>query len=98
MNQEELDQLSAAISKNMMVCQKDILTVEEACIYTGLKKSCLYKLTSGKSIPHYKPNGKVCYFKRSDLDAWMLSNRVSTFDELNTAALSYTMRRKSPVI
>lgn len=35
--------------------QKDALTFEEVCNYTGLSRSYLYKLTCTNRIPHSKP-------------------------------------------
>ena len=42
---------------------KSVLTIDEAAEYMGLKKSYLYKLTSERRIPHFKPNGKKIYFE-----------------------------------
>ena len=41
----------------------------------------VYKLTSGKEIPHYKPRGKMIYFAKEDLDEWLLQNYEPTVDE-----------------
>lgn len=70
---------------------KEVLTFEEAAIFTGLSKSYLYKLTSGQKIPHYKPAGKMCYFLREELQTWLLQNRISTQDELASKAQAYCM-------
>ena len=35
----------------------------------------------GGKIPHYKPTGKLIYFSRSELDDWLLHNRV--FNEID---------------
>lgn len=61
--------------------EKKMLTLQEACNYTGLTKSTLYKLTSSKSIPHYKPGGKMIFFDRSELEDWLRSNRVEVEDQ-----------------
>ena len=76
----------------MQTQNKEVLTSAEAAKYIGLSLSTLYKLTMRKTIPHYKPNGKICYFKREDLDNWMLSNRVATDREISEKAQSYCMR------
>lgn len=55
--------------------QKQFLSVEEAAQYANLSVKYIYKLTHTKQIPHYKPNRKL-YFKRDDLDAWLMSHRV----------------------
>ena len=71
---------------------KEILTLEEAAQYLHVSKSYLYKQTSRKLIPYYKPTGKLCYFKRQDLDAWLLSGRVSTQAEIAERAKSYCLK------
>lgn len=76
------------------LAQKKMLTFEEAIVYTGLSKSWLYKLTSQKHIPHYKPSGKLCYFDREELDMWIKQNRVSTTEEIEMQAQSYCMKSK----
>ncbi|MCH8902875.1 MAG: helix-turn-helix domain-containing protein [Bacteroidetes bacterium] len=66
--------------------QKKVLSFQEAAIYTGYSSSHLYKLTSWGKIPHYKPAGKFLYFNREELDKWLLRNRVSTTDEMDSKA------------
>lgn len=73
---------------------KEVLTFEEAANYTGLSKSYLYKLTAGKRIPHYKPMGKMCYFNRLELQAWLQQNRVTPEDEITGQAQAYCMGNK----
>lgn len=34
----------------------------------GVSRSFLYKLTMGRKIPHYKPNGKMIYFDLKDVE------------------------------
>lgn len=94
MNQEELDKLAAAIVRDIQKNQKEVMTLDEVAVYTGLKKSYLYKLTSRRTIPHYKPNGKVCFFRRSELEEWMTSNPIATVEEINDRAMEYCMRKK----
>jgi len=74
---------------------KDVLTFEEACTYSGISKSHLYKLTSSNSIPCYKPGGKLVYFKRSELIDWLLSNRVSTQEELKKQASNCIIKNRT---
>lgn len=56
-------------------------------IYTGLSKTYLYKLTASRKIPCWKPFGKMLYFKRSELDAWMLQHPIKTDEQLEAEAL-----------
>ena len=74
------------ITANIIGTQKEVLTSDEAASYLGVSKSCLYKWTMSRQIPHYKPNGKMCYFNRKEVEAWMQSNRVATDAELEHQA------------
>lgn len=68
---------------------KKVLTFEEAAKYMGVSKSCLYKLTSQKLISHYKPNGKMIFFDREELEAYLLSVRVKPQSEIEAEACTY---------
>ena len=48
-----------ALLENTIYTTKKVFTFQEACMYIGISESMLYKLTSGKEIPHYKPRGKM---------------------------------------
>ena len=75
---ENLNQLSKQISdlQNNNLSQKNVLTFDEACRYTGIKNSYMYKLTSTGKIPHTKPMGKMIYFDRAELENWLLHNQA----------------------
>ena len=76
---------------------KPVLTFDEACIYCGVSASNMYKHTSANRIAYYKPEGKLIYFKRHELDEWMLRNRQSTFEEMAAKATSYTVRNRKDI-
>ncbi|WP_282136037.1 helix-turn-helix transcriptional regulator [Seonamhaeicola maritimus] len=65
-----------SILENQNLTNKDVLSFEEALYYMKVSKSFLYKLNSRGEITYYKPNGKLVYYRRSDLDDWMLKNEV----------------------
>ena len=73
---------------------KKVLTFEEAASYMGMSKSCLYKMTSQKIVPHYKPNGKLIFFDREELENYLLSVRVKPQIEIEEAASTYLVPRK----
>lgn len=50
-------------------------SLSRAAEYLGISKSFLYKLTYSNQITHCKPNGKLIYFEKSDLDKWAFSNK-----------------------
>ena len=67
--------------ENVLRNGKDVLTLEEASLYTGISRSTLYKLTSAHEIPYYKPHGKLILFERMELLAWVRANRIAAKDE-----------------
>lgn len=70
---------------------KPVLTFEEGCKYTGLSKSWMYKLTHRGDIPHYKPDGKKIYFKTSEIEKWLLRNKVSSNEEIKSKAAIHSL-------
>ncbi len=64
--------------ENILSNNKDVLTLEEAALYLGISRSSLYKMTHAHTIPFYKPNGKLVFFEKKELLAWMRQNRVAT--------------------
>lgn len=88
MSKEEITQ----IVDNTLFCTKEVLTSDEAARYMGISKSYLYKLTMRQQIPHYKPRGKMCYFNRAELEAWLQNNRVTTDEEIKERANAYCMK------
>jgi excisionase family DNA binding protein len=85
---DELMERLERIERGVMM-QKNVLTFEEAVMFTGLAKSYLYKLTASGKIPYYKPSGKLIYFDRAELEKWMLRNPVKTADEIEQQAVNY---------
>ncbi len=70
------------------------LSISKAVKYTGLSKSHLYKLTSTQAIPHYKPHGKLIFFRKSELDKYLFNNKISTQDELDRKTASILVKLK----
>jgi excisionase family DNA binding protein len=68
---------------NRVLPSKEILNLTEASAYAGISKSYMYKLTSSRQIPFYRPATKLIFFKRTELDAWLLQNRLSTTTEMS---------------
>ena len=72
---------------------KAVLTFDEASSYTGLSKSYMYKLTSNRKVPCYKPHGKMIYFDRQQLDEWLLKNQARA-EEIENEASTYVTLNK----
>ena len=65
---------------------KQMLTFAEACRYMGMTKGWLYKMTHSRAIPYFKPGGKMIYFHRADLDAYMSKGKVMSKAEIEAEA------------
>ena len=83
-----------AFDFRIYLLQKEVLSLQEACIYLCLSQSYLYKLTSTRRIPHYSPMGKLIYFKRTELDAWLLKNKRESKENLENATVSYMKKNR----
>jgi len=66
--------------KKFLISNKEVLSLEDLSIYTGLSKSTIYELTSQSKIPHYKPNGKKIFFDREEINSWLKQNKIYTED------------------
>ena len=88
----QLTEIAKMVIDNTLFCTKEVLTSEETARYMGISKSYLYKLTMRGEIPHYKPMGKICFFNRQEVEAWLQSNRVATATEISDRANRYAMK------
>lgn len=86
---EQLQKIASIIAEKVALNSKEVLTFDEACTYTGLSKSAMYKHTMNATVPCYRPTGKLVYFNRRELTNWLLSNRCSTQAELEDKAQHY---------
>lgn len=87
--EERLDRI-----ERLLVSNKKVLTFDEACDYTGISRSYLYKLTSAGDIPFSKPNGKIIFFDKEKLDSWLLQNKRKSSHELEEETLKYALKHK----
>ncbi len=89
-NQEIHRKLNAILAST-----KDVLTLQEAADYMGCSLSHLYKLTSQGKITYYKPQNKLAYIKKSELNDWLCTNRQSSSNEIKSKASSHLKKLTS---
>ncbi|MFK2339847.1 excisionase family DNA-binding protein [Bacteroides fragilis] len=77
-----------------MTEQRKLLSTREAAEYCGFKLSYFRKLMMRRAIPMYKPTGKLCFFKKEDLDAFLTGVRISSQEEIAEEAGRYLAGRK----
>ncbi|MEO5644150.1 MAG: helix-turn-helix domain-containing protein [Bacteroidia bacterium] len=79
---------------DVLLTQKEMLSFDEAIRYMNLSASYLYKLNAARIIEHFKPGGKLVYFRRADLDAWMQTGKCSSAATLKTQAINLLDKKK----
>jgi hypothetical protein len=68
---------------------------KECSQLSGYAVNTINKMICEKTIPFYKKNARVI-FKRTEIEGWLLSNRVQTIDEyLEQKDISLNNRRTS---
>lgn len=80
------------IRKATLLQTKNIYNTEEACLFLGVKKQSLYELVRNQKIRYFKSaGGKLTYFRRSDLEKWMLAVEFSTKEESQHQVLLHSL-------
>lgn len=87
---ERLERIEAILSKTF----KTILTVDELIDYTGFKRSYIYKLVHLNEIPYSKPQGKILFFDREEIDHWLRQNKSQSKAQIENKALDYFFKSK----
>lgn len=85
--------LDALLSSS--IAQKDVLTLKEVAIFTGISEGYIYQLTHRKKIPFYKPRSKMLYFKREEIEEWLLQNKHLASYEIEVMAANHLHTLKS---
>jgi excisionase family DNA binding protein len=87
----ELAERLERIERLLVISTKEAFNVEEAAMFLGLSASRIRHLVWEKGIPHYKSGSKV-FFRKSELEGWMLRDRIPTTEEIEQEAYSYDLR------
>ena len=66
------------------------LSLKETCEYLKLKPATLYSYTHNKVLPYYKLRGRKIYFKKEDLDNFILNdtNLVKSKQQIEQEAIT----------
>lgn len=79
-----------------LLSAKTMLTIDEVCLFMGLSKAHIYRLTCTHSLPYYKPNGKQIYFDKKEIENWMHTNRVNSQTDAEAIGATYCVTGKIP--
>lgn len=77
------------IERLMMLGSKTVLDTKEVALMLNLSESRIRHLVSERNIPHYK-QGRITYFKKSEIEEWQLRHRIPINDEIKSKAMTYT--------
>lgn len=77
------------IERLMVIGSKAVLDTKEVALMLNISESRVRHLVSERNIPHYK-QGRITYFKKSEIEEWQLQNRIPTNDEIRKKAVNYT--------
>lgn len=91
---DEKDRKGTKEISQQEIANKVVLNFEELILYTGFSKSYLYKKTHTGKIPFSKPSGKLLFFKKSEIDEWLMDNKIKTADEVATEAATRVVLKK----
>jgi excisionase family DNA binding protein len=91
MMEEKILQEIEELKSLTLLAAKSVLTIDDVALLTGISKSTLYKMTCKKQLPHYKPNSKLLFFDRKEIEEWAKQNRVLTTEEAAQKALAYSL-------
>ena len=56
--------------------ENTVFDIDAFCEYTGLSKQTVYRKTGKGEVPHSR-RGKRLYFEKSEVDAWLMANKVT---------------------
>lgn len=91
---ETLQNSIKAIERNTLLAAKNVLTIDDVVVLTGISKSTIYRMTSQGKIPYYKPNGGYIFFDRSEIENWQRQNRHQAVSEIVSQAHQYCLTHK----
>lgn len=87
----ELAERLERIERLLVISTREAFNVEEAALFLGLSENRIRALVWRKEIPYYK-RGRSLFFKKSELEGWMLRDRIPTTEEIEQEAYSYDLR------
>ncbi len=86
---EEIKQQLDRIEQYAMIAAKTMLNIKEASLILGLSEQSIRNKARAHEIACYKPNHNALYFKKSELEEWMMQNRSKSMAEIESEAAAY---------
>lgn len=89
MAEKEIKEQLDRIEQYAMIAAKSMLNIKEAAIILGMTIEGVRCLVRNNTLPYYKPNINRLYFKKSELEDWMMQNRSKSMTEIESEAAAY---------
>lgn len=83
--------------RRLLSLSKEVLTLDEFCLYTGISKGYAYKLTSSGLIKFYRPSGKMIFFDKLDVIAFLKKGAVVDPVDIQERASKLLINNKNVV-
>lgn len=80
--EQRLERIEALMSMSVT----EVLTVKEVAILIKKSESRVRHMVADRDIPHYKNDKGQISFRKSEIEAWRLGQRVPTNAEMNSQA------------
>lgn len=86
--QDKIIERLTSIKQATLLQTKDVLTVEDVTLLTGIPKSTIYKMTSKGEIPYHKPSGTggKLYFNKREVNEFLLQHKRESRQEIEDEA------------
>jgi len=73
------------------------LTITDLMKITGWTRGYIYKLSSKGVLPVYKPLGKTIFFRKSEIEDFLLSNRNNSKKDLEGSAREFVNKKMAAI-
>lgn len=82
------------IEQYAKIAAKEMLNIKEASFILDMSEQSVRSKARNNELPCYKPNVNRLYFKKSELEAWMMQNRSKGRAEIESEAEVYCLTHK----
>ncbi|MEG0915655.1 MAG: helix-turn-helix domain-containing protein [Myroides sp.] len=89
---QELNEIKKLI-KDLYINNKDLLSSSDVLKILNISESLLFKLTSKKLLPHYKPTNGRLFFIKSELIDWVKEHRIHTEKDAEELLKKYRLKK-----
>jgi hypothetical protein len=90
---ELIDLLKSLLQVTVIVQPAEVMSYDEACKLLGVSHTFLTRHTE---IPRYQPSPKLVYFRRSDLESFVFTQRMISKDDFLRKMENLVINRQLP--